>query len=81
MGSIHRRFTALALFAFLISGFASFAQSPDTPWDRGLFDDKEAYKVAYKHFQKGESLYKQGIYSKALTEYLPAHEFNPNNAE
>ncbi|MBL4578118.1 MAG: hypothetical protein JKX74_06560, partial [Flavobacteriales bacterium] len=82
MGSICKRFKiALALLTLLVSGFVSFAQSPDTPWDRNLFDDKEAYKVAYKHLQKGESLYKQGIYSKALTHYLPAHKFNPNNSD
>ena len=71
----------LSLSAALVFSSSAFAQSPNTPWDRGLFPDKEAYKVAYKHFQKGESLYKQGIYSMALTHYLPANEFNPNNAE
>jgi len=82
MGAIFRRFYSTpALFTILLSGSISFAQSQHTPWEKALFDDKDSYKVAYKHFQKGESLYKQGIYSQALTEYLPAQKFNLNNAE
>ena len=82
MGIIFRIFNlAFALSVFILFSTVAFAQSPDVPWDRGLFDDKEAYKDAYKNFQKGESLYGQGVYSKALTHYLAAHDFNPNNAE
>jgi len=81
MGSFLRRFSvALALSTIILSGSA-LAQSPNTPWNKALFGDKEAYKEAYKHYQKGESLYKQGVYSKALTHYLPANDFNSNNAD
>ena len=82
MGTIFRRYNIVfTLFVWSLYSTAAFAQSQDVPWDRGLFDDKEAYKEAYKNFQKGESLYGQGIYSKALTHYLTAHNFNPNNSE
>ena len=70
----------MTVFVILVLTHQAFGQSPDTPWDKNLFDNKDTYKVAHKQFQKGESLYKQGVYSKALTYYLPAQEFNPNNS-
>ncbi|MBL4658680.1 MAG: hypothetical protein JKX73_11810, partial [Flavobacteriales bacterium] len=82
MGIVYRRFyTTLTLLAILLCTQSALGQTADTPWDKNLFDNKDTYKVAHKQFQKGESLYKQGVYSKALTFYLPAHEFNPNNSQ
>jgi len=82
MSTIFRRYNIVfTLSVWGLYSTVAFAQSQEVLWERGLFDDKEAYKEAYKNFQKGESLYEQGIYSKALTRYLTAYNFNPNNSK
>lgn len=52
-------------------------------FDKRNFGDKEAFKKAMAELKAGDSAFEQGpeSYDEAITHYLAANEFNPNNAE
>ena len=82
MASYIFRFNLTFSILIYISCIATAYAQTETPFDRSLFEDQqEAFKEALKELQKGESLFKYGTYSKALSHFLIANEFNPNSAD
>lgn len=73
----------ILLIIFTIFAGLTYAQ-PDKPWDKKLYkDQKEEFKVAFKHYEDGDALF-NGFppdYRGALNEYQEAYKFNPDNSD
>jgi len=58
-----------------------FINAQDVAFKKKNFDDQEAFKVAQKNLKDGNKKYISKSYSDALSYFLKANEFNPNNAD
>lgn len=71
----------LLYILFSVFTVTTFAQTKDTPFEKEFFkDNKEEYKEAKDHFEKGMKLYKLGIYKfvEAIPFLEKAYDFNQN---
>ena len=73
----------LIALPIVLFGFSVLSQE-DVPFDKKAFpdDQKEAFKEAAGHLKDGDKYYESepAVYSEALTHYLKANDFNPDNA-
>ncbi len=68
----------IALLLLLVN-YTSFGQNVD--FEKSNFKGNKNYGKAYNSFLDGRDYYDQGVYNIALNYFLPAHKFNPDNAE
>jgi len=65
-----------------IIGLGNTANAQDITFVKSNFKDRmNDFKAALKHKNMGDMYFYQHVYTKALTEYLSANEFNPNSVD
>ena len=63
----------------ILASYNSFTQNVN--FTKSNFKGNKNYGKAYNNFLDGRDYYDQGVYNIALNYFLPANEFNPDNAE